>query len=32
MTMSRFAHILLSSTAGPWTPLDCSFWFISVAS
>jgi hypothetical protein len=26
------AHILVSSTAGPWTPLDAAFWFVAVAS
>jgi hypothetical protein len=26
------ARILVSSTAGPWTPLDAAFWFIAVES
>lgn len=26
------AHILMSSTAGAWTPLDAAFWFIAVES
>lgn len=29
---SATARILISSTAGLWTPLDASFWFIAVQS
>ena len=29
---SATAHILTSSTAGPWTPHDVAFWFIATAS
>jgi hypothetical protein len=29
---SAIARILISSSAGPWTPHDASFWFIAVQS
>jgi hypothetical protein len=29
---SATAHVLTSSTAGPWTPHDVAFWFIATAS